>query len=391
MSKIKKYILSINPGNNDEMIKQIILSRPFFQIDPSKPFNLHYQETTPKSFENSKFAVYNHLKHNIKYHSKWQIYSALYQKLGPKIFDFTQPTYLFDSFEKRKFIAYIYAQKVPILWIMKPVAYNRGRGIAVVKSLEEAEIHAKSLPCKFIIQEYIERPLLYQKRKFDLRVFALITSDGSGYIYDVGYGRTTSSEYDILGEDLASHLTNNALQKKSDNYNKFEEGNMIDFEQIEEICDGRFQSEVWPKIKTIMTTILKTISDISGSLINCWELLGLDFMLDDTLKPIFIEANMNPDMKLQSPVSWSILPFLIDDLMQICIDQKFEIGLEVRQQIKKKLEEKRQIGEIFKPKTVQEWRDCSDKKIEGLRWDILNGGLAVMRENGFKQVMTKWK
>ena len=51
-----------------------------------------------------------------------------------------------------------------------------------------------------IIQKYIDYPLLINKRKFDFRVFALITSINShikGYFYEDGYIRTSSREFDI--------------------------------------------------------------------------------------------------------------------------------------------------------------------------------------------------
>ena len=49
----------------------------------------------------------------------------------------------------------------------------------------------------FIIQKYIERPLLINNRKFDIRVWVLITQDTSSYFFKEGYLRTSSSEFGI--------------------------------------------------------------------------------------------------------------------------------------------------------------------------------------------------
>ncbi len=66
----------------------------------------------------------------------------------------------------------------------------------------------------FIVQKYIEAPLLFRKRKFDIRIWALIGYDGKFYLFKEAYVRTSSEEYDLSGEKLDQiyvHLTNNAV------------------------------------------------------------------------------------------------------------------------------------------------------------------------------------
>ena len=80
------------------------------------------------------------------------------------------------------------------------------------------------------MQKYIEAPLLFKRRKFDIRIWALISHDEKLYLFKEAYVRTSSEEYDVSGEKLDQvyvHLTNNAVQKYSKNYGKFEEGNII--------------------------------------------------------------------------------------------------------------------------------------------------------------------
>jgi hypothetical protein len=67
------------------------------------------------------------------------------------------------------------------LWILKPGENtNKGRDIIVLENEEQvkAEVKTQSNVAgrTFILQKYIERPLLYQKRKFDIRCFMLVTS-----------------------------------------------------------------------------------------------------------------------------------------------------------------------------------------------------------------------
>lgn len=80
----------------------------------------------------------------------------------------------------------------------------------------------------------IEKPLLYLKRKFDIRQWVLLnSSDGKVYFYRECYVRTSSKEYTDYDPNVPSddqifmQLTNNAIQKDGEDYGKFEEGNII--------------------------------------------------------------------------------------------------------------------------------------------------------------------
>lgn len=75
------------------------------------------------------------------------------------------------------------------LWIVKPGEFsNRGTGITVCKNIHEINnlVPHSSSTKTIIIQKYIERPLLYNGRKFDIRHFIMITSffgEIKGYWY----------------------------------------------------------------------------------------------------------------------------------------------------------------------------------------------------------------
>jgi len=49
----------------------------------------------------------------------------------------------------------------------------------------------------FVIQKYIERPLLIKNRKFDIRVWVLISQEGDTYFFEEGYIRTSSEEFTL--------------------------------------------------------------------------------------------------------------------------------------------------------------------------------------------------
>jgi hypothetical protein len=71
---------------------------------------------------------------------------------------------------------------------------------------------SKGTGSHWLFQKYIEKPLLYYGRKFDIRVWIIVTADLEIYMYKDGYLRTSSADYDMENEDNYVHLTNNCLQ-----------------------------------------------------------------------------------------------------------------------------------------------------------------------------------
>ena len=69
-----------------------------------------------------------------------------------------------------------------------------------------------------VVQKYIERPLLFYGRKFDIRVLALIDHKKNLFRYKPCYLRTSSDEYSLSNKSKMVHLTNNCYQMNSSNY-----------------------------------------------------------------------------------------------------------------------------------------------------------------------------
>lgn len=74
------------------------------------------------------------------------------------------------------------------LWLLKPADLNRGRGIHLFRSIEELGDLLKGELVKndkgsFILQKYIEKPMLINKRKFDIRMYSLITQKKELYFF----------------------------------------------------------------------------------------------------------------------------------------------------------------------------------------------------------------
>src|SRR5690606_11870780 len=73
----------------------------------------------------------------------------------------------------------------------------------------------------YIVQQYISQPLLIGGKKFDMRLYALVTSWTPlvVWIYRSGFCRFSSEAYCSTELDnIVAHLTNVAVQKKSSSY-----------------------------------------------------------------------------------------------------------------------------------------------------------------------------
>ena len=219
--------------------------------------------------------LHNHLEFNWNLGNKKAMFYNLrryYELIGKNPFDFIPLTFHIqkgsDDKEYRKFVKFyrqreddIYKQleymedddygkskpkikKLRNIWIVKPgEVSNRGTGITVCDDYNDIkklvcskEKHRNGSDKTFIVQLYIDRPFLYNKRKFDIRCYMLLTCINGiirGYWYQEGYIRTSGSIFNLQDvSDVYVHLTNDAIQKYSEDYGRFENGNKLSFSEF---------------------------------------------------------------------------------------------------------------------------------------------------------------
>lgn len=103
--------------------------------------------------------------------------------------------------------------------------------------------------------------MLFKGRKFDLRIWSLITCKNDLYVYKKGYLRTSSDDYSLENKNNYVHLTNNCLQKFGDNYGKHEDGNTLGFEAFQQHLDEVFPEHNVNVEEHFMTRIKDIIID----------------------------------------------------------------------------------------------------------------------------------
>lgn len=217
------------------------------------------------------------------------------------------------------------------MWLIKPAALNQGQGIEVCRSLKEIQKSFRSKPINslWIIQKYIEKPLLFKGRKFDIRIWAIATGKHELFYYRHGYLRTSSSEYDPHGTDNFIHLTNNCLQKYGNNYGAYEKGNTLSFKDFQDYLNEdfsqynlNFSEHFLPRIKDLMIdsylSAKKTIH--KGKRRTVFEFLGFDFLIDEDFRVWLIEVNTNPYLGVPNEYIEDLLPKMLDDMLEITLD-----------------------------------------------------------------------
>lgn len=245
------------------------------------------------------------------------------------------------------------------LWLIKPAEYTfGGHGIEIASSIQKVEevLEQKfGYPTtqgshKFIIQRYIERPLLYDGRKFDIRAFCLITCYNrriKAFWHEEGYIRTASRAFSLADVDnLDIHLTNDCKQKTSEAYGAFERANKLLYDQFfpqMEVClrdshpsvvsaghqklGSKLRHHIVSQMRSIAVHLVRATAKKAAPNrgILSFELVGLDFMVDTNLKAYLIEANNSPSMGHTDNAAFNtLLESIVDDVFTVAVDPVFQ-------------------------------------------------------------------
>jgi len=109
-------------------------------------------------------------------------------------------------------------------WIVKPSGKSRGRGIKVMRELDEIFRNCETDGFQWICQKYIERPQLIHGYKFDIRQWVLVVDWNplTVYIWAQPYLRFAGQKYDETLADRSEfvHLVNNSIIKNMDGFNE---------------------------------------------------------------------------------------------------------------------------------------------------------------------------
>ncbi|KAK2851251.1 hypothetical protein Q5P01_007527 [Channa striata] len=232
-------------------------------------------------------------------------------------------------------------------WIMKPVAKSQGKGIFLFRKLKDImdwkkdgtrseEQRDAAQVENYVAQRYIENPYLINGRKFDLRVYVLVTSylPLKAWLYRDGFARFSSTRFSLSSiDDKYMHLTNVAVQKTAPDYDP-EKGCKWQMQQLRRYLTAKHSREtVETLFKEMDNIFVRSLQSVQKVIINdkhCFELYGYDILLDQNLKPWLIEVNASPSHMPSSQEDYEMKCRLLEDTLNVIDMERRLTGKEKR-------------------------------------------------------------
>ena len=243
-----------------------------------------------------------------------------------------------------------YRRNPKTTWIMKPSNSARGMGIFLINRLSQIKpwstqlqrfssaVYATSSQSTrekdtYVISRYIDRPLLINSKKFDIRLYVLVTSWKPliAFTYDKGFCRFCSKDYvipngEFLLDDKFVHLTNVSVQQKSEDYNELH-GNKFALSHLFLFLASAFGkgSCEWVKtqIECVVMHSLRSVKDMISNDRHCFECYGYDLIIDSALKVWLIEINASPSMTSTTVEDRITKHELVNDILDIVVPPGF--------------------------------------------------------------------
>eukprot|EP00123_Amoebidium_parasiticum_P011175 comp20558_c0_seq1/m.26399 comp20558_c0_seq1/g.26399 ORF comp20558_c0_seq1/g.26399 comp20558_c0_seq1/m.26399 type:complete len:384 (-) comp20558_c0_seq1:454-1605(-) len=218
-------------------------------------------------------------------------------------------------------------------WILKPSVTNQAAGVTIFDSVEGLQEAVEANPDlrQWVVQRYIEDPMLVNGRKFHLRVYAVVVGRMDVYLHEDILALCAHMPYD--SEDHTNqyaHLTNTCLQEKNKDFDpdscifRLTELPAILAQQGYKGADT-FVKDVLSVMRPLTAEIFTAVSSELDyqPLPNCFELYGLDFMLNAEGHLYFLEANASPDMKMTGTRLKDLVGNFLEEVATVAVDKVY--------------------------------------------------------------------
>ncbi|XP_047042084.1 tubulin glycylase 3A-like isoform X2 [Helicoverpa zea] len=224
------------------------------------------------------------------------------------------------------------------IWIVKPGNKCRGRGIQLMNNIKDiiGLINIPAQKTRYVVQKYIENPLVIYNTKFDIRQWFLITNCQplTIWVYKDSYLRFSSQIFSLSNYHESVHLTNNAVQTKYKNVSERDKAlpdeNMWDCHTFKAYLRQIGKYELWeekiyPGIKQCLIGAMLASQESMDKRQNSFELYGADFMLTEDFTPWLIEINSSPDLAPTTSVTARLCPQCLEDVIKVVLDRRYNL------------------------------------------------------------------
>mmetsp|Transcript_122922 Transcript_122922/g.274484 ORF Transcript_122922/g.274484 Transcript_122922/m.274484 type:complete len:677 (-) Transcript_122922:157-2187(-) len=347
-------VFYIGEGNNWKVLADLLESRGWqrlpFEAGFSTRFDLKWVEQRAKIDykRHIEGQMVNHIPNNDIITSKARFLHTMraHQDLTGESFAYHPSSYTSER-AGDKLAALAEADTAPeAVWVLKPSRGLGGTGIELLRGA--AALRERLFPAPrdlaleparapkpaegWVVQRYVESPLLVAGRKFDMRAYCLVARTTPHlWFFRPGYCKVALEPYDISDlENRFGHLTNACVQRTHPQYRERRGQHIWSEEQVEAelITSGRRTAEqesLWPGVHEQMKRALAWIFEASREGLErragYFDLLGVDFILDEDLRLHLLEVNSNPAMFFDSsPTLETLVPSLLGTALDMALE-----------------------------------------------------------------------
>jgi hypothetical protein len=181
-------------------------------------------------------------------------------------------------------------------WILKPINSARSSDHIITNNLECIVRHIETAPR--LIQKYVDRPFLVEKKKIDIRCWVVVRSFSplELYIHKYCYSRTSSHDYTSYERDFMDWKMHFGLMDRDAGlYNKgFLQDKLIEaFNEAEEDGWKKFEQKVHQIVKDVFKAAVLYKPEIHNE--KSRACYGIDIIVDEDLNPYILEVTFQPE------------------------------------------------------------------------------------------------
>ena len=272
--EVKEFIINLDKytffNDGDDLIISLLEKRGNWKrsADNKRLDFLHLEG--PALYDKKYYDYYTFLRNINDNHQYFSMKNNLYRTLK-------NSKYLIENYDINDKIL---SEKVDgqKIWIVKPVKGYAGAGIIISKDKKIIENHIKKLKKypQWVLQRYIENPLLYENKKFHLRIYMLV-HDNKFYYFRKGHVALANKLFTLTD-----------FENKDIHDTHFKDHEVLLFPDI---FDSNLVAKIYQSVEEIINSLktkkIKCFPDTK----YCYQVFGMDLMILDNLDIKLLEIN----------------------------------------------------------------------------------------------------